>query len=52
MRFLPGKRDERIFLTMILVLMGLVPELFWTLAVITHLRVLVTLLLGARGETA
>jgi len=52
MRFLPGKRDERIFLTMVLVFLGLVQELFWTLAILTHLRVLLTLILGFRRRTA
>lgn len=48
LRYLPGKRDERILLSMVLVLSGLVRELFWTLAVLTHLRVLLTLVLGSR----
>ncbi|MGY4706758.1 bifunctional L-myo-inositol-1-phosphate cytidylyltransferase/CDP-L-myo-inositol myo-inositolphosphotransferase [Candidatus Bipolaricaulota sp. J31] len=48
MRFLPGKRDERVFLCMVLVLLGAVRELFWVLAALTHLRVFLTLLLGAR----
>ena len=48
MRFLPGKRDERVFLCMVLVFLGMARELFWVLAVVTHLRVLLTLLLGAR----
>ncbi|HDI10788.1 MAG TPA: CDP-alcohol phosphatidyltransferase [Candidatus Acetothermia bacterium] len=52
LRFLPGKRDERILLTMVLVLLGLVRELFWVLAVLTHLRVFLTLLLGYRRKTA
>ncbi|HIE47286.1 TPA: CDP-alcohol phosphatidyltransferase [Candidatus Bipolaricaulota bacterium] len=45
---IPGKRDERIFLSMVLVLLGYVRELFLALALITHLRVLITLLLGSR----
>ncbi len=48
MRFLPGKRDERVFLCMVLVFLGMARELFWVLAVATHLRVLLTILLGAR----
>ena len=52
MRFLPGKRDERVFLCMVFVLLGSVRELFWVLAVLTHLRVFLTLLLGARWEIA
>ncbi len=50
LRFVPGKRDERIFLAMVLVLLGFVQELFWTLAILTHLRVLLTLFLGYRGN--
>ncbi|HID08858.1 TPA: CDP-alcohol phosphatidyltransferase, partial [Candidatus Micrarchaeota archaeon] len=46
LRYLPGKRDERIFLSMVFVLAGLIEELFLVLAVVTHLRVLLTVLLG------
>jgi len=52
LRFLPGKRDERVFLCMVLVILGLVRELFWTLTVLTHVRVFLTLVFGARRETA
>ncbi len=47
--YLPGKRDERILLSMALVLAGLVRELFLVLALITHLRVALTVLLGSRN---
>ncbi len=49
LRYLPGKRDERILLSMALVLAGLVRELFLVLALITHLRVALTVLLGSRN---
>ncbi|HIP25329.1 MAG TPA: CDP-alcohol phosphatidyltransferase [Archaeoglobus profundus] len=39
---LPGKRDERIFITMVFCLFGLIVELFILLAIITHIRVLAT----------
>ncbi|ACJ16736.1 bifunctional sugar nucleotidyltransferase/CDP-alcohol phosphatidyltransferase synthase [Thermococcus onnurineus NA1] len=45
LRYLPGKRDERIFLTMILLLPGQVKALFALLAVLTNLRVALTLYL-------
>ncbi|MCD6559284.1 MAG: NTP transferase domain-containing protein [Palaeococcus sp.] len=45
MRYLIGKRDERIFLTMIMILVGWVYALFVVLALITHLRVLATIYL-------
>ena len=40
---LPGKRDERIFLTMLFCLFGWIGALFVILAVVTNLRVLLTL---------
>ena len=40
---LPGKRDERIFITMVFCLLGLIVELFIILTIITHIRVLATL---------
>ncbi len=40
---LPGKRDERIFLTMFMCLVGWIGALFVVLAVLTNLRVLLTL---------
>ncbi len=54
MRFLPGKRDERIFLTMLFCLAGEVKALFALLAVLTNLRTAATLWLvwkkkGASG---
>lgn len=45
MNYLPGKRDERIFFIMIMTILGYIEELFIVLAVVTHLRVLATVLL-------
>ncbi|QJA06010.1 NTP transferase domain-containing protein [Thermosulfurimonas marina] len=39
----PGKRDERIFLIFILGLFGRLAEIFWTLALLTHLKVFYSL---------
>ncbi|NJD98236.1 CDP-alcohol phosphatidyltransferase [Thermococcus sp. LS1] len=50
LRYLPGKRDERIFLTMILLLPGQVKALFALLAVLTNLRVGLTAYLIWRKE--
>ncbi len=44
----PGKRDERIFLTMVFCLLGLIFQLFVILAVLTNLRVLLTVYAVAR----
>ncbi|MCD6363682.1 MAG: NTP transferase domain-containing protein [Synergistetes bacterium] len=43
LRYLSGKRDERIFLTMLFCAFGLLEELFWVLAVLTNIRVLLTI---------
>ena len=45
LRFLLGKRDERIFLIMIFTLFGWIKELFVLLAIITNLRVALTIYL-------
>jgi CDP-L-myo-inositol myo-inositolphosphotransferase len=45
MRYLIGKRDERVFITMILCLIGWINELFIILAVLTNLRVALTMCL-------
>lgn len=45
MRYLPGKRDERIFIIMLLLLVGLIYWLFVMIAAITILRVVLTLLI-------
>lgn len=50
MRYLVGRRDERIFLTMVLCLLGMVAELFVLLALWTNLRVLATVALVCRKE--
>ncbi len=44
MRYLPGKRDERIFVIMVFCLLGYIIELLWLLAMLTNLRVVVTIL--------
>jgi CDP-L-myo-inositol myo-inositolphosphotransferase len=43
LRFLPGKRDERVFLIMLFCLARWLEELFVLLAVITNLRVALTI---------
>jgi len=48
MRYLIGKRDERIFLIMIFCLLGLIYPLFWIIALITNLRVLATMIIVAK----
>ncbi|WP_456471989.1 bifunctional L-myo-inositol-1-phosphate cytidylyltransferase/CDP-L-myo-inositol myo-inositolphosphotransferase [Methanocaldococcus sp.] len=45
MRYLIGKRDERIFITMIFCLLQMVDILFIILAIITNIRVIITLYL-------
>ncbi|EHR79491.1 CDP-alcohol phosphatidyltransferase [Thermococcus litoralis DSM 5473] len=50
MKYLFGKRDERIFLTMILCLIGRIELIFITLALITHIRVFVTVCLVQKKE--
>ncbi len=50
LRHIPGKRDERVFLTMVFVLLGWVKGLYFLLAVLTNLRVLLTLLLVWRTK--
>ena len=50
MRYMVGKRDERIFLTMVLCLFGMVTELFLLLALWTNLRVLATVALVCKKE--
>ncbi len=48
LRYLPGKRDERIFIIMILCLLGLVYEMFVVIAVLSIARVVATLAIVAR----
>ncbi|AEH44011.1 CDP-alcohol phosphatidyltransferase [Thermodesulfatator indicus DSM 15286] len=48
----PGKRDERVFLTMIMVILGLWRELFWTLSLVCNFRVFLTIYLVARNEAS
>lgn len=50
MKYLFGKRDERIFLTMILCLVGKISWIFIILALITHLRVFATIYLVQKRE--
>ena len=52
MKYLPGKRDERIFIIMIFCLINKILELFIFLAILTNLRVLLTLLLAWRKNSA
>jgi len=47
---LPGKRDERIFITMVFCLLGLIVELFIILTIITHIRVLATLYVVTKNK--
>ncbi len=48
LRYLPGKRDERIFVIMILCLLGLVYEMFAVIAVLSIARVVATLAIVAK----
>ncbi len=48
LRYLPGKRDERIFIIMILCLLGLVYEMFVVIAVLSTARVVATLAIVAK----
>ncbi|AGK60866.1 CTP:L-myo-inositol-1-phosphate cytidylyltransferase/di-myo-inositol-1,3-phosphate-1-phosphate synthase [Archaeoglobus sulfaticallidus PM70-1] len=47
MKYLIGKRDERIFLIMLLCILGMVNEIFWAIAIITNMRVILTVLFVA-----
>ena len=46
MKYLPGKRDERIFITMLFCLVNRILELFIFLAILTNIRVGLTLMLA------
>jgi len=50
LRYLPGKRDERIFFTALMSLFGWLEALFVALALVTNLRVLLTLYLVWREK--
>ncbi len=50
LRFLLGKRDERVFLTMVFTLLGWIEALFVLLALITNIRVLLTMYLVWKQE--
>ena len=50
LRYLIGKRDERIFLTMLFCLLGKIKSLFIFMALLTNLRVLLTMYLVWRYE--
>lgn len=50
MRYLVGKRDERIFLTMVFCLINRIPELFVLLAMITNLRIVLTVWLAWKHD--
>ncbi|WP_197460509.1 CDP-alcohol phosphatidyltransferase family protein [Thermodesulfatator autotrophicus] len=45
LRKIPGKRDERVFFIMIMVILGLWKELFWILALVCNARVFLTIYL-------
>jgi CDP-L-myo-inositol myo-inositolphosphotransferase len=49
-KYLIGKRDERVFLIMVFCLFGLIYEMFLLIALITNLRVVLTLLLVERRK--
>ncbi len=48
LRYILGKRDERIFLTFVMVSLGFIKPLFVILAIITNLKVILTVLLIRR----
>jgi len=50
MKYLPGKRDERIFITMLFCLVNRILELFILLAILTNIRVGLTLVLACRKK--
>jgi len=52
MRYLFGKRDERALITMILCLIGKIEWIFIILAVVTHVRVLVTVHLVRKSRNS
>jgi CDP-L-myo-inositol myo-inositolphosphotransferase len=45
LKYIPGKRDERIFFIFVMLLMGFIPHIFVVLAVVTNIRVFLTLYL-------
>ncbi len=51
LRYLPGKRDERIFLIMILCLLGMVYEMFAAIAALSISRVVATLAIVAKTKS-
>ncbi|ACS90066.1 bifunctional L-myo-inositol-1-phosphate cytidylyltransferase/CDP-L-myo-inositol myo-inositolphosphotransferase [Thermococcus sibiricus] len=52
MKYLFGKRDERTFITMILCLIGKIEWIFLTLAVVTNVRVFITLHLVRKSRNS
>ncbi len=49
LRYLPGKRDERVFITMVLVLCGMTRPFFVLMAFLTNVRVIATVYLVRRS---
>ncbi len=50
LQWVPGKRDERVFLSMVFVILGHVKALYLLLALLTNLRVFLTLVLVWRAK--
>ena len=50
MRYLLGKRDERIFIIMIFCLLGLVYEMFVIIALLTNIRVMLTMHIVSKAK--
>ncbi len=48
LRYIPGKRDERIFLIMLFCLIGYVEVMFWLISFISFFRFFTTLFLVIR----
>jgi CDP-L-myo-inositol myo-inositolphosphotransferase len=49
-KYLIGKRDERVFIIMLFCLLGYINLMFWIIALLTNLRVLLTLVTVWRVE--
>ncbi len=48
LRYVPGKRDERIFLSFVMIPLGLIKPFFVVIAALTNFRVLLTVLFAGR----
>ncbi len=51
LRYLPGKRDERIFIIMVLCLLGMIGEMFAVIAALSIARVVATLFIVAKEKS-